>query len=85
MPTLADISTFPPLHSDRLSRQFGLRTAEAFYEHALRNPAGVAKGLQISASELETLRKLVEPHLTPQFIRQCRKAPPKRPRGVIVD
>lgn len=85
MTTLAEISTFPRLLSDRLSRQFGLRTAEAFYEHALRNPAGVAKGLQISASELETLRKLVEPHLTPQFIRQCRKAPPKRPRGVIVD
>ena len=85
MTTLADISTFPPLHRDRLSRQFGLRTTEAFYEHALRNPAGVAKGLEISASELKTLRKLVEPHLTPQFIRQCRKSPPKRPRGVIVD
>jgi hypothetical protein len=85
MTTLADISTFPPLLRDRLSRHFGLRTAEAFYEHVLRNPAGVAKGLEISSSELDTLRQLVEPHLTPQFIRQCRKAPPKRPRGVIVD
>ncbi len=85
MTNLSDISSFPRVHRDRLSRQFGVRTAEAFYEHALRNPAGVAKGLKISASELETLRQLVEPHLTPQFIRQCRKAPPKRPRGVIVD
>jgi hypothetical protein len=85
MTSLTQIADFPRVHRDRLSRWFAVRTAEAFFENAIRNPQGVAEALEISLAELAKLRDLIEPHLDPKFVRQCHKTPSKRPRGVIVD
>jgi hypothetical protein len=85
MSSLSQIADFPRVHRDRLSRRFGVRTAEAFFEHAVRNPEGVAQGLEISVAELQKLRDLIEPHLDRKFVRQCHQTPPKHPRGVIVE
>lgn len=82
---LQDITSFPESQREVLERQFGIRSAEAFFEHATRNAPGVQKALKLTAAQLDALLRQVEGHLTPDFVKRCRKPITKHSRGVIVD
>ena len=85
MKPLTEIKNFPPQFWDMLSSQFGVNSAEAFFEHATRNANGVQTALKISATQLAELVKIVEGYLTPKFVKNCLKPVTKHSRGVIVD
>ncbi len=85
MKSLHDINSFPEAHRDVLERQFGIASAEAFFEHATRNAPGMQTALQLTPAELDKLRRLVEGHLSPEFVKRCQDPVGKHRRGVIVD
>lgn len=85
MTPLREISTFPSASRDALQQQFGINSAEAFYEHGVRNARGVQQGLNLAPERLAELLKLVEGYLAPDFVERCREPVVKRSRGVIVD
>ncbi len=84
MKSLQEISSFPASHRKVLEGQFGITSAEAFFEHGTRNAQGVQTALKISPETLATLMKLVEGHLAPEFVKKCRQPLVKHGRGVIV-
>jgi hypothetical protein len=83
MTALEDIQSFPEKPRNVLERQFGISSAEAFFEQATRNADGVREALGVTAGELDSLRHTVEEFLAPEFVRQCRQPVRKHPRGVI--
>lgn len=85
MTLLADISSFPKPLCNILETQFGIASAEAFFEHTIRNATGIGKALRVPADEVERLQTLVEGHLSPTFVGRCRQPVKKHARGVIVD
>ena len=85
MTPLADIRSFPKRHRNILETQFGIASAEAFFEHSVRNYVGISKALHVPADEIERLQSLVEGHLSPAFVARCRQPVKKHARGVIVD
>lgn len=85
MKSLIEIKNFPLEHQEVLASQFGVNTAEAFFEHATRNAKGVQTALKVSAIQLAELVKIVEGYLTPKFVMNCKKPVTKHSRGVIVD
>ena len=85
MKSLSEIHSFPEALRDTLETQYGIVSAEAFYEHAVRNSAGIGKALKVSQSELTQLKGTVEGYLTPAFVAQCGKSVTKHKRGVIVE
>jgi hypothetical protein len=85
MTLLAEIRSFPKPMRDVLETQFGIASAEAFFEHSVRNAAGIGKALNVPADELEQLKTLVEGHLSPAFVARCRQPVKKHARGVIVE
>jgi hypothetical protein len=85
MKPLIEIKNFPVEHQEVLASQFGVNSAEAFFEHTTRNSKGVQTALKISATQLAELVKIVEGYLTPKFVKNCKKPVTKHSRGVIVD
>ena len=85
MKPLREIRSFPDPLRDILETQFGITSAEAFFEHAVRNAAGISQALTVPVAELEQLKGLVEGHLSPAFVARCRQPVKKHARGVIVD
>lgn len=85
MKPLHEIQSFPTTQRELLQQQFGITSAEAFFEHATRNAAGVQAGLKISPELLAGLLQTVEGYLAPEFVKNCRKPVVKHGRGVIVD
>jgi len=85
MKPLTEIRSFPKALRDVLETQFGITSAEAFFEHSVRNAAGIGKALKVPANELEQLKSLVEGHLSPTFVARCRQPVKKHARGVIVE
>lgn len=85
MKSLQEIKSFPASHREVLEGQFGIVSAEAFFEHGTRNAQGVQTALKITPAQLAALMKLVEGYLTPEFVKRCRKPVVKHGRGVIVD
>ena len=85
MKPLQEIKSFPAAQREVLEQQFGIASAEAFFEHATRNSAGVQAALGLTPPQLETLVKLVEGFLSPVFVQRCRQPVAKHSRGVIVD
>ena len=85
MTPLADIRSFPKALRDVLETQFGIASAEAFFEHSIRNSAGISKAIGVPADELVRLQSLAEGHLSPAFLSRCRQPVKKHARGVIVD
>jgi hypothetical protein len=84
MKPLREIRAFPKTQRETLERQFGIQSAEAFYEHAIRNAAGMQKALQLTPEALASLRVKVEGFLTPDFLKACAEPVKKHARGVIV-
>lgn len=68
-----------------LQQQFGITSAEAFFEHGTRNAAGVRQALRIAPEQLAALLRLVEGYLSPEFVKRCQQPVAKHSRGVIVD
>lgn len=85
MTLLGDIRTFPKPLGDVLDTQFGIASAEAFFEHSVRNAVGIGKALHVRAEELDQFQSLVEGHLSPAFVNRCRQPVTKDARGVIVE
>ena len=85
MKPLQEIKSFPASQREVLERQFGIASAEAFFEHATRNSQGVQTALGLTAPQLAALRQLVEGYLTPDFVNRCRQPLARHSRGVIVD
>jgi hypothetical protein len=85
MKPLNEIKNFPVQYREMLASQFGVNSAEAFFEHATRNSQGVQSALKISPAQLTELLKLIEGYLSPKFVKNCQKPVTKHSRGVIVD
>ena len=85
MKPLNEIKNFSVKHQKLLASQFGVTSAEAFYEQASRNAAGVQAALKVTPAQLDKLVKVVEEHLSAKFIKDCQKPVSKHKRGVIVD
>ncbi len=85
MKPLREIKSFPASHRDVLQQQFGITSAEAFFEHGTRNAGGVQKALNLGPAQFAELMKLVEAYLAPDFVKKCGQPVVKRSRGVIVD
>lgn len=85
MKSLQEIKAFPVQHRELLERQFGIVSAEAFFEHGTRNAQGVQSALKATPTQFAALMKLVEGYLAPEFVRRCHQPVAKHSRGVIVD
>jgi hypothetical protein len=85
MKSLSEIKLFPARQRDVLQRQFGITSAESFFEHATRNAAGMELALKVTPPKLDQLKRLVEVHLTPEFVERCRQPLVKHKRGVVID
>ncbi len=84
MKLLEEISGFPECERSRLETQYHITTAEAFFEHATRNAAGLRKALRVSAEQFDRLVRLAESQLSADFIDRCRQPAAKHSRGVII-
>lgn len=84
MRPLREIPEFPAAIRETLEKQFGIVSAEAFYEHATRNAKGVLAALAIDAAQLAALRQLAEGFLSADFIKACSQPPHKHAHGVVV-
>jgi hypothetical protein len=82
MKPLDELPAFPAPVRQTLRQQFGIGSAEAFFEHATRNAQGVRTALGLSVAKLDELLQRVEGYLTPAFVHRGRQPPPKRPRGL---
>ncbi len=85
MKSLSEIHSIPSELRDILETQFGITSAEALFEHAIRNPVGICRALKVSQAELEQLQTTLEGHLSTAFVARCRQPIKKHARGVIVD
>ena len=85
MKSLQEIKSFPVQTRELLERQFGITSAEAFFEHGTRNAQGVQTALKKTPAQLAALMELIEGYLSPEFVNRCRKPVAKHSRGVIVD
>jgi len=85
MKPLEEIKSFPIPLRELLEQKFGIRSAEAFFEHATRNGEGIRKVLKLTTEQLDPLLRQVEGHLAPAFVNRCRQPVTKHGRGVIVD
>jgi len=84
MQPLKGIPAFPTTQRSLLE-QYGITSAEAFFDHAIHDAQGLRRALHVSQAELDRLVTLAEGHLTRGFVRRCRQPVTKHPRGVIVD
>jgi hypothetical protein len=85
MKHLDDIPAFPGPAREILETRYGIETAEAFYDHGVHNPEGLRAALHLSQDELDRLVRLVEGHLSPDYVERSRRAPVKHPRGLRTD
>lgn len=85
MKLLEEIPSFPAAARETLETHYGITSAEAFFDHAFRNPAGMRKALGLSNAQLTRVLRLTEGYLEPEFVARCKQPVVKRPRGVIVE
>src|SRR5262249_62243917 len=75
---------FPPESARPLDRRSAIATAEAFYEHAIREPQGLRRALGLEKKgDLQKLITLVEGHLPPSFVRAAQDPVVRHPRGAL--
>jgi len=85
MKLLHEISQFPAAQRELLEKKYGITSAEAFFEHAVHNAAGVQQSLKITAEQFDSLVRQIEGYLTPDFVKHFRQPVKKHSRGVITD
>jgi hypothetical protein len=85
MQPLEEIPAFPSAQRSLLKQNYAITSAEAFFDHAVRDAPGLRRALRVSQSELDRLVTLVEGYLPEDFARRCRQPASKHPRGVIVE
>jgi hypothetical protein len=81
---LEEIRAFPDPMRRKLEAEFGIDSAESFFAHAIDNPAGMARALDIVPAEVDRLIGLVEGYLPADYRDRCLN-PVRHPRGLIVD
>jgi len=81
---LEEIPAFPDLIRRTLEGEFGIDSAEAFFDNAIHNPDGMAAALHADRAEVDRLIKIVEGYLPANYRERCRN-PIRRPRGLIID
>ena len=67
MKLLHEISQFPAAQRELLEKQYGITSAEAFFEHAVRNAPGVQKALKITTEQFDSLVLQFEGYLKPNL------------------
>lgn len=85
MLSLADVPAFPDDLRQLLERQYGIASAEAFFEFSVRNPSGLIAAMGITSERLVELTQLVEGRLPASFLKACRQPPVRRFRGARLD
>ena len=85
MKLLEDIPMFPESVRKTLENEYGIETAEAFYDHAVHDLKGLRTALRVSQAEMDRLVKIVEGHLRPITSNALEGPLMKHPRGLIVD
>ena len=85
MKRLDDIPAFPRPVREVLEARYGIETAEAFYDHGVHNPEGLRSALQMTKDEVDGLIRLVEGHLSPEYVARSRRPMVKHPRGLRTD
>jgi hypothetical protein len=84
MKLLDDIPAFPKHAREILEGQYGIESAEALYAHAVNDPEGLREALGVPQAEVDRLVKIVEGHLSPDYIERCRRALTRHPRGLNI-
>ena len=84
MKLLEEIPAFPDPARRTLLHEYGIDSAEAFFENAIHDPGGLAMALHTDRAEVDRLVRLVEGYLPASYLERCRN-PVRRPRGLIVD
>jgi Mn-dependent DtxR family transcriptional regulator len=83
MKFLDEIPAFPKAAREILESQYGIATAEAFFDHAIHASSGLQQALGVSEDEVNRLSRLVEGYLSPDFIARARQPLTKHPRGAL--
>ncbi len=83
MTALQDIATFPKKLSRKLETEYGIETAESFWDHAHRD--GIAEALGVDDSKLDKLIQLVEGYISPEYLNRLKAPAIHRPRGLLID
>lgn len=84
MKLLEEIRAFPDPVRRKLEAGYGIDSAESFFAHALDNPVGLARALDIVPAEVDRLVSLVEGYLPADYRERCLD-PVRHPRGLIAD
>jgi hypothetical protein len=85
MKLLEDIPGFPKKARETLESEYGIESAEAFYAHAVHDPDGLRDALKATQPELDRIVKVVEGHLSPEFLARCKEPITRHPRGMLTD
>lgn len=85
MLSLADVPDFPDDLRQLLEGQYGISSAEAFFEFSLRNSAGLNAAMGISPERLAELTAVVAGRLPASFIKACQRPPVRHSRGARLD
>jgi hypothetical protein len=85
MKLLEEIPLFPRRVRETLETQYGIQSAEAFYDLSVHNPDGLRRALGVSNEEFDGLVKTVRGYLSPERIALSHQPLVKRPRGLGTD
>lgn len=79
---LTEIMDIPRNYTQKLA-DYGVTTADQFYEHGTRYPDGVIKALGINNDILRALLALIERYITPGLQKRVLDAVIKHKRGAL--
>jgi len=85
MKLLEDIPGFPKKVRETLESEYGIESAESLYAHAINDPEGLRAAVKATQPELDRIVKIVEGHLSPEFVARCKEPLTRHPRGLLAD